>query len=233
MINCRFKLDDIFTVFSTFYMDQLGKTSRHHWKERLKMRKIAKFESDFLKTYEDIAPQNCENLQTFVWWWWGLGGGQVCAPPPHTNICKISRPWLRKFTDVCMVGESKFVPISPLQTSVKFLDLDCENLQKFVGGESKFVPPLPLQTSVKFLDFEDISPLVFNKSLSNLAILLTLRGSFQWCRRIFPNVSMSKYGWKKLCWRGNLTNNQRANWRKITKVKDPNKKRERNREMVW
>ena len=144
MINCRFKLDDIFTVFSTLYMDQLGKTSRHHWNwERIKMRKIAKFESDFLKTYEDIAPQNCENLQTFVWWWWGLGGGQVCDPL-HTNVCKISRPWLRKFTDVCMVGESKFVPTSPLQTSVKFLDLDCENLQKFVGGgEHVCAPPPP------------------------------------------------------------------------------------------
>ena len=92
------------------------------------------------------------------------------------------------------------MPTSPLQTSVKFLDLDCENLQKFVGGgEHVCAPPPLLQTSVKFLDFEDISPLVFNKSLSNLAILLILRGSFQWCRRIFPNVSMSKYGWKKLC----------------------------------
>ena len=27
-------------------MDQLGKIRRHHWKERFKMSKIAKFESD-------------------------------------------------------------------------------------------------------------------------------------------------------------------------------------------
>ena len=32
-------------VFSTFQMDQLGEIRRHHWKERLKISKIAKFES--------------------------------------------------------------------------------------------------------------------------------------------------------------------------------------------
>ena len=37
-------------------MDKLGKIRRHHWKERLKTNKIAKFESDLLKTNEDIAP---------------------------------------------------------------------------------------------------------------------------------------------------------------------------------
>ena len=31
------------------------------------IRKIAKFESDLLKTVEDTVPQNCENLQMFVW----------------------------------------------------------------------------------------------------------------------------------------------------------------------
>ena len=49
------------------------------------------------------------------------------------------------------------------------------------------------QTFVKFRDFEEyIFIIVFNKSLSNLALLLILRRSFQWCRRIFPNLSMSK-----------------------------------------
>ena len=33
-------------VFSTFDMDQLGKSLRQHWKEGLKINKIAKFESD-------------------------------------------------------------------------------------------------------------------------------------------------------------------------------------------
>ena len=36
----------LFTVFSTFYVDQLGKIRRYHWKERLKISEIVKFESD-------------------------------------------------------------------------------------------------------------------------------------------------------------------------------------------
>ena len=47
------------------------KTGQIHWlrwKERLKKNKIAKFESDLLKTNEDIAPQSHEILQMFVWW---------------------------------------------------------------------------------------------------------------------------------------------------------------------
>ena len=49
------------------------------------------------------------------------------------------------------------------------------------------------QTSVKFRDFEEhISSLVFNKSLSSLAVLLILRRFFQWCRQIFPYFSISK-----------------------------------------
>ena len=34
------------TVLSTFDMDQLEKMHRHHGKERLKINKLAKFESD-------------------------------------------------------------------------------------------------------------------------------------------------------------------------------------------
>ena len=41
---------------------------KYHWKERFKISKIAKFESDLLKTNEDIASQSREILQTFVWW---------------------------------------------------------------------------------------------------------------------------------------------------------------------
>ena len=64
-------------------MDKFGKIRRHHWKERYKINKIAKFESDLLKTYEDIA------LQTFVWW--GAGGGGKFVPLfPHTNVCNFS-----------------------------------------------------------------------------------------------------------------------------------------------
>ena len=42
-------------VFSTFFMDQFGKIRRHHWKERLKISKIAKFESDASLASEGIV----------------------------------------------------------------------------------------------------------------------------------------------------------------------------------
>ena len=47
-------------------MDQLGKIRLHHWKERLKISKTVKFKSVTSETSENIAPQSCENLQTFV-----------------------------------------------------------------------------------------------------------------------------------------------------------------------
>ena len=71
-------------------MNQLGKI---HRKERLKITKIAKFESDTSLASEDIAPQSCTNLQTFVWW----GGGQVCAP--HPTIIQTSVKF-RKFEEL-------------------------------------------------------------------------------------------------------------------------------------
>ena len=46
-------------VFSTF---QLGRIHQHHWKERLQISKIAKFESDTSQASEVIAQQSCENL---------------------------------------------------------------------------------------------------------------------------------------------------------------------------
>ena len=61
------------------------------------------------------------------------------------------------------------------------------------GGWCKFVPPT-IQTSVKIrvLIWGAISSLVFNKSLSNLLILLILKCLFQWCGRIFANLFISK-----------------------------------------
>ena len=47
-------------------MEKLGKIRRHHWKERLKIDKIAKFGSKLLNTNEDIAPESREILKTFV-----------------------------------------------------------------------------------------------------------------------------------------------------------------------
>ena len=54
-------------VFSTFYLDKLEEIRRHHWKERLKINKIAKFKSDTSLASEGIALQSCENLETLVW----------------------------------------------------------------------------------------------------------------------------------------------------------------------
>ena len=43
--------------FLTFDMNQLGKHRGHHWKKRLKISKIANFESDTSSESEDIARQ--------------------------------------------------------------------------------------------------------------------------------------------------------------------------------
>ena len=72
---------------------------------------------------------------------------------------------LQKFTDVCMVGwGDKFVPSLHHTNNCKVSGL--------WGAISSFR--------------------VFNKSLSNYAVLLILRCSLQCCRRIFSNLSMSK-----------------------------------------
>ena len=60
-------------------MDKLRNIRRHHWKERLKISKIAKFGSNLLKTNEDIAPQKCEISQT------AMVGAQTC-PPPYQRL---------------------------------------------------------------------------------------------------------------------------------------------------
>ena len=62
--------------FSTFDMDKLGKIRGHHWKERLKISKSAKFESDLLKTNEDTAPQSGAKFQRNLY-----GGGHKNLPP--------------------------------------------------------------------------------------------------------------------------------------------------------
>ena len=79
---------DLFTIFfSTFDMDKFGKIRRHHWKGRLKISKISKFESDLLRSYKDTAPQSREILQTFVWGGGGGGGGhKLFATPPYKPL---------------------------------------------------------------------------------------------------------------------------------------------------
>ena len=59
--------------FSTFDFDNLGKIRRHHWKERLKISKITKFESDLLKNNEESR----RFTDVFNKWW----RAQTCPPP--------------------------------------------------------------------------------------------------------------------------------------------------------
>ena len=52
-------------------MDKFGKIRRQHWNERLKISKVAKYESDLLKTNEAIQ------LRKVAQFWRGLYGGDV------------------------------------------------------------------------------------------------------------------------------------------------------------
>ena len=65
--------------FSTFDMDKL----RRIWKEPLKIRKIAKFKSNLLKTNGDIASQSREISGRFEWC-----GYKLAPPSYHTDVCK-------------------------------------------------------------------------------------------------------------------------------------------------
>ena len=75
------------TTSSTFDMDQLVRIYRHYRKERLKITKLAKFESDMSETSEDIAPQNANVYRRL----YGGGGegwgwGHKLAPTIQTSI---------------------------------------------------------------------------------------------------------------------------------------------------
>ena len=70
---------------------------------------------------------------------------------------------------------------------ISIVPQSCEILQTFVqAGGGTNLPPTML-TSVNFLNFVELYPLLYN-----LASLLMLRRFFQWCWRIFPNLSTSK-----------------------------------------
>ena len=60
----------------------LKKIRQHSWKERLKISIVAKFESDLVKTNQDMAPQS----RTLVWW----GVGQVSAPTIQTSVTSVN-----------------------------------------------------------------------------------------------------------------------------------------------
>ena len=75
LLTCVFLFVCLF-FFSTFDKDQLANIHRHCWKERVKISKLAKFESDISEASKDIALESREILQTFLWW-----GVQTCLPP--------------------------------------------------------------------------------------------------------------------------------------------------------
>ena len=66
--------------FSTFDMDKsAGKST---------ISKITKFESDLLKTNEDIVVERRTILEMFVWCSGAKDTNLLPPPPPHTNVCK-------------------------------------------------------------------------------------------------------------------------------------------------
>ena len=75
---------ELSTIFLTFHWDQLGNIRQRGWIERLKISKVDKFESDLLKTNENIATQSRDILQTFVWW--EPSSFSTPLPPPPTTL---------------------------------------------------------------------------------------------------------------------------------------------------
>ena len=87
-------------VFHKFWHGKVRENQlTDHWKARLKISKIAEFESDSLKTHEDIAAQSHEILQTCVCVCVCvcvcLGGGGTCPPPnKRLQIFATLRSWI-------------------------------------------------------------------------------------------------------------------------------------------
>ena len=77
--------------FSTFHWDQLAKIRQHGWKERLKISKAAKFESDVLKTNEAIHLRKVAEFCRRLYGGGGGGGGGrglggKFVPPPYKRL---------------------------------------------------------------------------------------------------------------------------------------------------
>ena len=79
-------------VFSTFDWDQLGKILQHSWKKYLKISsKVVNFESDLLKTNEDIAPQR-RKIYRHLHGGSGGGGGSGGEGRGAASSCPPSYP---------------------------------------------------------------------------------------------------------------------------------------------
>ena len=90
--------------FLTFDMDQLAKHRRHHLTKRLKISKIANFESDTFSASEDIALQVAKFYRRL--YGGGGGGGRFLPPPPpppppplptSVKLHSFEEPYLRYF----------------------------------------------------------------------------------------------------------------------------------------
>ena len=87
--------------FLTFDMDQLAKHRRHHLTKRLKISKIANFESDTFSASEDIALQVAKFYRRL--YGGGGGGGKVCTTtttttiPTSVKLHSFEEPYLRYF----------------------------------------------------------------------------------------------------------------------------------------
>ena len=72
-------------------MDKLRKIRRHLWKEHPKINKIAKFESDLVKTNEEIAPETREIVtKNWIFVKFGLlyvSGKLSTYPSPMPTFC--------------------------------------------------------------------------------------------------------------------------------------------------
>ena len=94
-----------------------------------------------------------------------------------------------------------------------------------VGRGQSLSPPPPHHTNGCQISrlWEAVSSLVFNKSLSNLVILLVVRHSFHGCRRIYPTLVHVK-SWKKQ-WKGLLKEHRKVTLREKLVPNLPNSKK--------
>ena len=82
-INCQVTVERHFHGFSSFDGEQLVKICQHHWK-------VAKFESDLLKTNKDLAPEGRGSFKRFI------HGGHEPAPH-HTNVSVLFRDFVELY----------------------------------------------------------------------------------------------------------------------------------------
>ena len=111
-------------------MDQVAKILRHHWKGRLNISKLAKFESDRSKASQDIA-----KIYRRLYRVGGKGGGGKFVTPDHTNVCKISR----------LLGAIYYVTFQPITFKIG----NFTNLKTLFPAESTDFPWLADEKSWK------------------------------------------------------------------------------------